>query len=53
MDELGHLDYVVDAIDTVAQKLRLAQSHALGENSVSLSELALITLKVTLSCRIP
>ena len=25
MDELGHLDYVVDAIDTVAQKLRLAQ----------------------------
>ena len=24
MDELGHLDYVVDAIDTVAQKLRLA-----------------------------
>ena len=25
MDALGHLDYVVDAIDTVAQKLRLAQ----------------------------
>ena len=25
MDELGHLDYVVDAIDTVGQKLRLAQ----------------------------
>ena len=25
MDELGHLVYVVDAIDTVAQKLRLAQ----------------------------
>lgn len=25
MDALGHLDYVVDAIDTVAQKLRLAE----------------------------
>ena len=36
MDALGHLDYVVDAIDTVAQKLRLAawcQEHGIPELS--------------------